>query len=124
MNLTDLSDRELLVMKCLWDAAEPMTVGGLIERIKAEYNIPYKETTVYTFLKRLKDKNYVTSYKKGSSHFTPCVTEQEYLKQYAKTMADFWGKGPSGLFLQAYAENVSFTAKEWDSFRKKNVKDK
>ena len=79
MNLTDLSDRELLVMKCLWDAASPMTVSELIERIQQEYDIAYKETTVYTFLKRLKDKNYVTSYKKGSSHFSPTGEENDYL---------------------------------------------
>ena len=118
MNLTDLSDRELLVMKCLWDAAAPMTVGDLIEKIQQTYGISYKETTVYTFLKRLKDKNYVTSYKKGSSHFSPTVSETDYLEQYAKTMAKFWGKASSTCFLQAYTTNIKFTAKEWDAIRK------
>ena len=119
MNLTDLSDRELLVMKCLWDVAGPMTVGDLIERIQQVYGISYKETTVYTFLKRLKDKNYVTSYKKGSSHFTPTVAENDYLDQYAKTMAEFWGKESSNRFLQSYAANIPYTAKEWEGLRKK-----
>ena len=118
MNLTELSDRELLVMKCLWDAAGPLTVGDLIEKIEQGYGIAYKETTVYTFLKRLKDKNYVTSYKKGSSYFTPTVSEKDYLENYAKVMADFWGKTSSTVLLQSYARNIRFSVKEWDAIRK------
>ncbi len=118
MNLTKLSDRELLVMKCLWDINAPMTVGDLIERIHDVYGISYKETTVYTFLKRLKDKEYVTSYKKGSSHFSPTVTEEDFLKSYAVTMADFWGKDAATIFLRAFNQRLPYTAKEWDAIRK------
>lgn len=118
MNLTKLSDRELLVMKCLWDAEAPMTVGDLIERIHTVYGISYKETTVYTFLKRLKDKEYVTSYKKGSSRFSPTIPQEDYLKDYARTMSDFWGKDASSVFLSAYFRSGLFTVKEWDTIRK------
>ncbi len=117
MNLTDLSDRELLVMKCLWDVAAPMTVSELIERIQQEYNIAYKETTVYTFLKRLKDKNYVTSYKRGSSHFSPTVDEKDYLFHYARTMSDFWGRDSSNIFLKAYGEAQNYSDAEWEAIK-------
>lgn len=117
MNLTDLSDRELLVMKCLWDAEMPLTVGDLIERIQQEFGIAYKETTVYTFLKRLKDKSYVTSYKKGSSHFSPSVDEKSYLEHYAGKMAAFWGRESSGCFLKAFAEAGGYSAEEWEAVR-------
>lgn len=102
MNFTDLSDRELMVMKCLWESDSPMTVGELIISIEEAYNIVYKETTVYTFLKRLKDKKYVTSYKKGTSRFSPCVGETEFLEDYAARMADFWSEDASKTFLAAY----------------------
>ena len=118
MNMTDLSDRELLVMKCLWDASAPMTVGDLIDKIHQEYGIAYKETTVYTFLKRLKDKNYVTSYKRGSSHFKPAVDENEFLHHYAETMSAFWGRDASNVFLGTYAETQGYTAEEWKSLLK------
>ena len=102
MNFTDLSDRELMVMKCLWESGSPMTVGELIISIEEAYNIVYKETTVYTFLKRLKDKKYVSSYKKGTSRFSPKVGETEFLEDYAARMADFWSADASKTFLSAY----------------------
>lgn len=118
MNLTDLSDRELLVMKCLWDVGTPMTVGELIIRIKRIYGIEYKETTVYTFLKRLRNKGYISSYKQGGSHFMPLVEEDDYLEQYSKTMSDFWGRKSSNTFLSAFYRHQNYTEAEWDEIRR------
>jgi len=103
MNFTDLSDRELMVMKCLWESGSAMTVGELIISIEEAYGIVYKETTVYTFLKRLKDKKYVTSIKKGTSRFSPSVGETSFLEDYAARMADFWSTDASQTFLAAYS---------------------
>ncbi len=118
MNLTELSDCELLVMKCLWDVETPMSVSELIERIQSVYSKIYKETTVYTFLKRLRDKGYVSSYKKGASYFMPVVSEKDYLDGYAKRLSDFLGRKSSDLFLSAFARYQQYTDQEWEEIRK------
>ncbi|MCD8077308.1 MAG: BlaI/MecI/CopY family transcriptional regulator [Lachnospiraceae bacterium] len=118
MNLTDLSDCELLVMKCLWDIGSPMTVPELIVRIDKIYGRSYKETTVYTFLKRLKDKGYVSSYKKGTSYFSPLVSEDEYLDSYSKKMSDFLGRESANSFLSAFYRHQNYTEDEWEEIRR------
>ncbi len=117
MNLTDLSDCELLVMKCLWDVGSPMSVAELIVRIEKMYGKKYKETTVYTFLKRLKDKGYVSSYKKGTSYFSPLVSEDEYLDGYSKKMSDFLGRDSANSFLSAFYRHQNYTEEEWEEIR-------
>ncbi|MCD8053177.1 MAG: BlaI/MecI/CopY family transcriptional regulator [Lachnospiraceae bacterium] len=117
MNLTDLSDCELLVMKCLWDVGSPMTVAELIVRIEKIYGKSYKETTVYTFLKRLKDKGYVSSYKKGTSYFSPLVSEDEYLDSYSRKMSDFLGRESANSFLSAFYRHQNYTEDEWEAIR-------
>lgn len=46
MNFTGISDCELLVMKCLWDSGEPVTVHGLITELDKQYGKKYKERNV------------------------------------------------------------------------------
>ena len=117
MNFTDLSDCELHLMKCLWDEGTPLSVTSLLERIEANYGKIYKETTVYTFLKRMRDKGYVTSYKKGTSYFSPLITEEEYLNDYSRKMAEFLGKGSSRTFLSAFFKHQNYTDEEWEDIR-------
>ena len=118
MNFTELSDCELLVMKCLWEENKPMSVTELLERIKNDYGKEYKETTVYTFLKRMKEKGYVTSYKKGTSYYSPLVSEKDYLEDYSKKMAEFWGERSSKAFLSAFFRCSNYSAQEWDEIRR------
>ena len=91
MNFTGISDCELLVMKCLWTAEQPVSVHVLISELDRQYGKKDKETTVYTFLSNLRKKMYVDSYKKGASYFYPLVSEDDYVKQYAQVMRSFWG---------------------------------
>ena len=90
MNFTDISDCELLVMRCLWEAGEPISVHALIEELDKRFGKKYKETTVYTFLANLRKKGYVTSYKKGASYFSPIVRRDDFIKNYARIQREFW----------------------------------
>ena len=46
MNLrSELSECELATMKCVWDAEEPVTCQQVIERLRTEYGMDYKDTT-------------------------------------------------------------------------------
>lgn len=101
MNFTSISDCELLVMKCLWTAGEPISVHVLIEELDKQYDKKYKETTVYTFLSNLRKKKYVDSYKKGASYFYPLISEDDYVKQYAQVMRSFWGDRALGVLINS-----------------------
>lgn len=113
MYFSDLSDRELMIMKCLWTADKPVTVNDLIGIIRETYHISYRETTIYTFLKRLKDKHYVTAYKRGSSYFSPAVSEYDFLVRYAAAFSDFLGKESSIVLLRALRSSLDLSDSEW-----------
>ena len=76
MNFTGISDCELLVMKCLWTAEQPVSVYVLISELDKQYGKEYKETTVYNFLSNLR-------------------------KQYAQVMRSFWGDRVLGVLIDS-----------------------
>ena len=97
---SELSECELITMKCIWDAQEPITCQQIMEKLKTEYDLNYKDTTVYTFLKNLKDKGFVSSFRKGITFYEAIRDEQEYRDEQVNKTKDFWFNG-------SYSELVS-----------------
>lgn len=93
---SDLSDCELTTMKCIWDAKEPITAHGIIRQLKKTYGLDYKESTVYTFIKKLKEKGYANSYRKGVTFYFPIRDEEEYRSVQLNRARDFWFRGSTG----------------------------
>ena len=90
MNNIDLTDGELLVMKCLWDL-ECLSVDKIIDELYFRYGKSNKSSTIYTVLSRLKHKKYVDSYKDGTSYYYPLIPKKQYLEHFSQTITDFWG---------------------------------
>ena len=95
MRRSELSDCELITMKCVWDAGEPTTCQEVMDKLKNNYHLEYKDTTVYTFLKNLKDKGFVTSKRRGLTFFTPIRDEDEFRDGLMAKYQRFWfGNSP------------------------------
>lgn len=118
MNFTGVSDCELLVMKCLWDASQPTSVRTLIAELERKFDKKYKETTIYTFLSNLKKKEFVDSYKKGASYFFPIVKEEDFVREYGKSMRQFWGDEAFGMFLESAVYGTECTDDNRESIKK------
>jgi predicted transcriptional regulator len=91
----ELSECELITMKCIWDAGHEVSCAEIMEVLKNEYKLDYKDTTVYTFLKKLKEKGFVDSYRRGVTWFIPARDEDSYRAQQLRFTRDFWFKGSS-----------------------------
>lgn len=87
---SELTECELTTMKIVWDAREPITCQEIIEQLSVKYGLNYKDTTVYTFLKNLKDKGFVDSYRKGITFYVPLRSEEEYRSTLLKKAEKFW----------------------------------
>lgn len=87
---SELTGCELVVMKIIWDAKQPITCQEIIRQLSDKYGMNYKETTVYTFLKKLKDKGFVDSYRKGITFFMAVRTEEEYRNMEVIRFCHFW----------------------------------
>lgn len=89
----ELSECELITMKCIWDAGHEVSCSEIMEVLRNEYKLEYKDTTVYTFLKKLKEKGFVDSYRRGVTWFVAARDEESYRAEQLRFARDFWFKG-------------------------------
>lgn len=91
---TTLAASEGLIMKCLWDSKQDLTVAELVDRLKTLYNKEYAMNSVATFMTILMKKGFVTRYKiKGSYQYQPLISKQEYLDGQAEETRNDWYDG-------------------------------
>lgn len=77
-----MSKSEEMVMIVVWSCEEAPNVSLIVEKANEKFEKKWATQTVSTFLKRLVDKNYLTTEKKGRFMlYSPTITLQEYRKQ-------------------------------------------
>ena len=87
-----LSDSEEIVMRCIWDAKEPIGLVDIMEACRG-YDREWKQQTVSTFLNRLIQKGYVQARRQGRSYMYSALVDQEvYLDRRMSGLVNFWGK--------------------------------
>ena len=73
-----LPDSEFEIMKTLWALPAPVTAALVLENLPQGNK--WKLQTVGTLLKRLVDKNFLSTEKKGRDRlYSPLITKDEYL---------------------------------------------
>lgn len=114
----DLSDCETLIMKIIWDAKEDVAVQELIVRLRERFGKDYARTTVVTFLKKLSDKGYVSTYRIGRASYAHAEKDEEHYKQQLlEDETKFWFDGkPSGL-MSALCKTQKISQEEADKIR-------
>lgn len=88
-----LSGCEAVVMKIIWDAGEPVSCRKIMDILEQRYGLCYKDTTVYTFLKKMLEKGFINSYKKGVTFYLPIKTEHEYTMELLSDFVTLWYAG-------------------------------
>lgn len=89
-----LAPSEGLIMTCLWDSEEELTVSECVERLKTIYEREYAANTVTTFLKILERKGFVHRYKiKGAHQYKVLISKEEYLDAQSRHTRKRWFGG-------------------------------
>lgn len=114
----ELSDRELMTMKCIWDAEKPITCAEIIAKLNREYGLAYEETTVYTFIAKLKDKGFVDCFRKGVTYYIPLRDEESYRNEYMKFALGFWFGGSLPALVQNLLESKDISNEEVKEIRR------
>ena len=119
MNLrSELSECELAAMKCVWDAEEPVTCQQVIERLRTEYGMDYKDTTVYTFLNNLKAKKFITSKRKGLTYYKAIRSEEEYRNEQLVMTEKFWFGGSPAKLVSALLQGKKVSKEEKEELKR------
>lgn len=109
---SELSECELVTMKCIWDAEEPVSCHEIMDELRNVYGMEYKDTTVYTFLKNLKNKGFVESYRKGVNYYKATRDAKEYRNEQLLKTQNFWFKGSAPLLLSTLCEVKTISEEE------------
>ena len=89
-----LAPSEALIMKCLWESHQDLTVLELTERLKNIYGKEYAVNTVSTFMTILMKKGFVNRYKKKHTHqYHPLISMDEYRQGHISDVKDEWYHG-------------------------------
>lgn len=115
---SELSECELITMKCIWDANKPITCQEIMEKLRTVYRLDYTDTTVYTFLKNLKRKGFVDSYRKGLTYYLPIRNEQEYRDEQLKQTEKFWFNGSALKMVAALFQMKQMSTKEKEDIKR------
>ncbi len=91
MKYEKLTDSEELVMKCVWDCTEQVSLPNIVKMVNDRYGKEWKPQTVSTFLARLVRKDYVKLHRVGRLfYYEILITEDAYKSQILKKHINFW----------------------------------
>lgn len=114
----ELSEYELVTMKCIWDAKEPITCQEIMAKLREEYGLDYQDTTVYTYLNKLKIKGFISLYRRGVNLFEAARSEEEYRNEQLEKVKKFWFKGSRRNMVTAIFEAGPFSKEEREEIKK------
>lgn len=115
----DLSSCEKMIMKIVWDAKGDIPTPEVIEQIKTKYGKDYARTTVATFIQRLIEKGFVTTYRRGRIAYIHAERdEKQYTLNFLKHIREFWFQGQLTSLFSALCEESKPTAEEVEQLRK------
>ncbi len=114
----ELTNCEKLIMKVVWEAKEDISTPDTIEQLKVRFGKEYARTTVVTFVQRLVEKGYVTTYRRGRvSYIRPVQSEEEYCNRMLQDTMNFWFDGDCTKMISALCSDSNLNAEEAEKIR-------
>ncbi len=115
MKKKGLAQRELEVMKILWESS-PLTVNQVVELMEKEYNTRWAYTTAGTTLRRMEKKGYVRSEKKSLAfYYYPVLRSDEV--EGAVSLVEKYFQGSIGKFMAAFSDEKDLTREEFEEIK-------
>lgn len=100
----ELTNIEMLIMKCIWDTPEELALSQLVTMVNERFEKNWRPQTISTYLAHLVRKGYLTMRRQGKVFlYHPEVTEQQYRSTQMDELVHYWGDpGTPREFLSAF----------------------
>ena len=116
--MRDLSNSEIQIMREVWSNGEDIAVLDIVDRIDQKYGKKHKPSTMRTFLGRLTEKGYISTYRTGRySYVHALVTEQQYKEMLASKQVKEWFGGSLTEFVSCFRKNQNISEEEANRLR-------
>ena len=114
-----ISITETQIMKELWDKGEDLSAQDLHRLLLEHYGKDHKPSTLRTFISRLLEKGYITTYRIGRYSFLrPLVSEDEYKQMIAEQQITEWHNGSLFNFIACFGKKNTLSKTEKEQIRK------
>lgn len=114
----ELTNAELLVMKCIWDTPKDLVLSEIVAMVNERYRKDWKPQTVSTYLAHLVQKGFLEMTRNGKIYtYHPQVLEVDYRTKEMNNFVDFWGGGSPSEFLSAFFGSNDVDDKELAQIR-------
>lgn len=114
----EISGCESLIMKIVWDSKEDISTPELIDELRNRFGKDYARTTVVTFVQRLAEKGFVTTYRKGRTSYVRALRdEKEYTEKFMHDAEKFWFSGNTSRLFAALCNTKKLSKKEIEQIR-------
>lgn len=105
-----IANSELYVLEVLW-AESPLTVGQVVERVKAQMD--WHDNTVKTLLGRLHRKQAVERYRDGGRYFyRPAIEKRQVITSEAEGLLERFFGGRMHHLIAHFADQQRLSAKD------------
>jgi predicted transcriptional regulator len=100
-------------MKIVWDANEDIPTSELTKQLRERFQKDYARTTVVTFLQRLADKGFITTYRKGRVAYIHALKdEKSYTEKLMRETESFWFEGDTSKLVSALCSAKKLSKEE------------
>lgn len=119
MRAKEITECEKVVMKCVWDNENDLSMQQITELVNTRFGKDWKTQTVSTFLARLVKKGYLQMYRKGRCFFySPLVDKDEYKDDVLKDYVQFWNGGSMSAFVSGLFSKKMMSQEEREKIKK------
>lgn len=100
----ELTNIEMLIMKCIWDTPEELALSQLVTMVNERFRKSWRPQTISTYLAHLVRKGYLTMRRQGKVFlYHPEVSEMDYRATQLDELVHYWGDpGTPKEFLSAF----------------------
>ncbi len=117
--ITSLTASESIVMKCIWDANEEISLGDIFIMCNERFHKDWKYQTVSTFLIKLVQKGFISPRREGHRIlYEILIPEENYIAQQAYEFVHFWNRGSASQFLISFYRDQKITKEEIQDLEK------
>lgn len=110
-----ISNAEFEVMRILWRERKPVSFTDI--RVELQNAKGWEKSTINTLIRRLADKEVITSQKQDMLYYTPNISEAEYIRAEEQSMIDKLYDGNAKNFVAALCRRGKLSEADIDELK-------
>lgn len=110
MDKNEIGERQQMIMQCVWDAGDRVTIQDIIDRMEVKCGIRFSKSSINTLVLMLVKRGFLTQDQKIHQAYTfrPLISEDEFRLREIKRFGKFtFGGSPSILLETLMKTDVS-----------------